>query len=57
MGKLSHEEGRKGSSPDLGMVVEPGADPWLLVLHQTPFLGHVAVILLFLLISCFLINV
>lgn len=34
MGKRRHEEGRKGSRPDLGVVVEPGADPQLLALLQ-----------------------
>lgn len=43
MGKLRHEEGRNGSRPDLGVVVEPGADPRLLALLQAQFLGHIAV--------------
>lgn len=46
--------GRKGSRPDFGVVVQPGADSQLLILLQAQFLGHVAGILLFLLICYFL---
>lgn len=57
MGKQRHEEGRKGSRPDLGVVVEPGVDPRLLALLQARFLGRIAGILLFLLVCYFLIKV
>lgn len=54
MGKLRHKVGRNGSRLDFGVVVQQAADSKLLVLLQPQFLGHVAGIVLFLLICYFL---